>query len=187
MSPAAAIEPSALDCFCLPLPGLGIEICATADDLAAAEPETLETEATWGLGVSVGDRFSEFTVATVGQLLIASGLATPVALQCRCGERVIVEMCCGGSASGWSWPCSGCRLRLPVRASPASPGPAVTATPPISAATFSASSGSPPRPCCVVPPARDGDPEKRQVVTIALPARLLVWGGWAGRRCPWGL
>ena len=98
MSQAAAMQPSALDAFRLPLPSLGIEIRATPDDLAAAAREALETEATWGLGASAGDHFSEFTVAPVGNLLIASGRTTPVALQYRSGDRVIVEMCYGGSS-----------------------------------------------------------------------------------------
>lgn len=96
MSQLPATQPSVLDRFPVPLPSLGIEIRATPDDLAVAAREALETEATWGLGDAGGHHISEFTVAPVGTLLIASGRTTPVALQYRTGERVIVEMCYGG-------------------------------------------------------------------------------------------
>lgn len=96
MSEGAAGEGGSLKHLPLPLPSLGIDIRATPEDLADAAREALETEATWGLDASEGDHFSEFSVASVGSLLIASGRTTPVALQYRQGERLIVEMCYGG-------------------------------------------------------------------------------------------
>lgn len=96
MSQPAAGEGNALDRFPLPLPSLGIEIRATPEDLADAAKEALETEATWGLGEPGGDHFSEFSVAPVGSLLIAAGRTTPVALQYRPGDQLIVEMCYAG-------------------------------------------------------------------------------------------
>lgn len=96
MTPAAVKGNSVLQHLPIPLPSLGIEIRATPDELAESAKEALETEATWGLGESVQTHLSEFSVAPIGSLLIASGRTTPVALQYRPSERVIVEMCVGG-------------------------------------------------------------------------------------------
>lgn len=96
MSPSAAAGDNRLQHFALPLPSLGIQMRSTPDELAESASEALEMEATWGLGESVEAHLSEFSLAPVGSLLIASGRTTPVALQYKPGECVIVEMCYAG-------------------------------------------------------------------------------------------
>lgn len=98
MSPPALNGDSLLQHFVLPLPSLGIAIRSTPDALAETARDVLEMEATWGLGDSVRTHLSEFSVAPVGSLLIASGRTTPVALQYKVAERLIVVMCYGGSS-----------------------------------------------------------------------------------------
>lgn len=82
----------------LPLPSLGAEISATPEQLAALTSDALATEATWGLGATLTTHLSQFTVAPVGSLLIASGRTTPVAVEYKPASHLIVVMGYAGAS-----------------------------------------------------------------------------------------
>ncbi|MFM7547415.1 MAG: hypothetical protein ACKO8I_00780, partial [Cyanobacteriota bacterium] len=49
----------------------------------------------WGIGGSGTEHFTEFSIATLGSVVITTGRTTPVALSYRKSERITVEMCYG--------------------------------------------------------------------------------------------
>lgn len=82
----------------LPMPGLGIQLSVTADELAAAASDALDTQMAWGIDGGRSEHRTEFSIAALGSLLITSGRTTPVALSYSQGERVTVEMCYAGTS-----------------------------------------------------------------------------------------
>lgn len=82
----------------IPMPSLGIDIRATADQLAQMAHDALATEMAWGLGSENKQHLTEFSIVQVGSLSITSGRTTPVALQYKQGDRITVELCFAGQS-----------------------------------------------------------------------------------------
>lgn len=99
MAEATADPDGVLAPLPLPLPSLGAEISATPEQLAALTSDALATEATWGLDATLTTHLSQFSVAPVGSLLIASGRTTPVAVQYKPASHLIVVMGYAGVSS----------------------------------------------------------------------------------------
>lgn len=80
----------------MPMPSLGIELSVSADELAAAASEALDTQLAWGIDGWLGEHRTEFSITSLGSLLITSGRTSPVALSYAQGERITVELCYAG-------------------------------------------------------------------------------------------
>lgn len=87
---------SCLAALPLPMPGLGVQVSVTADELAAAAHGALHTEMAWGLEGDGKEHLTEFSPSQIGSLLITSGRTTPVALAYSQADRITVEMCYAG-------------------------------------------------------------------------------------------